>query len=73
MDFKSKYGIDDLVEFDEELKDGALSVGIIKQVKFRKTDSVNYIAEYNIEKVNGGASVFDVHDREIKGLFRRHG
>lgn len=52
MQFNSKYSIGDLLEFKSGGNDPENKIGFVTGVRFRKTDAVSYIADYEITLVN---------------------
>ncbi len=65
-EFKSKFGLNDLVEFD---KDGKMILGKIKEVHFWQSDAVNYAAGYKIERANG-EEIDTVSEQFVKKVYR---
>jgi len=68
--FNSKYNTGELVEFEcQHGGDSPPNYGFISSVKFRRTDSVNHTADYNICLVNSNEIASDVPESEIVRLF----
>lgn len=69
--FKSKYAIGDLVEFRETTRqDGKNLFGFVTSISFRKTDSVNYTADYDIEMVNTDTTCKGANESSIVRCFK---
>lgn len=72
MNFKSKYEIEDLVEYEAPVsQQGEPAFGFVTSVRFRKTDAVNFLAEYNIHRCNEDKIDEDIRESEIKAVYRK--
>lgn len=72
MNLKCKYEFDDLVEYDPPTaQESGYAYGFIRSVNFRKTDAVNYIAEYSIERCNSDRIDGEVRETEIRAVFKK--
>lgn len=68
-EFKSVYGLDELVAFDNEREDGDRSYGYVRQISFWKSDATNYAASYRIEEVNTKSIVSQVSEHQIQRAY----
>lgn len=66
--YEAKYKLGDLVEVKSS--EGPV-FGIIESISFRKTDAVNYIADYKIALVNltDSENKHFANDRDIVGVY----
>jgi len=71
MTFTAKYGVGQLVEYDCPEMDHEFAHGFVHAVRFRKSDAVNFCAEYMIKRCNEEKFDVDVREDQIKAQFNR--
>lgn len=64
MKFQSKFAVDDLVEYKQDRNDEKTRFGHIREVSFRRSDAVNFVATYVVECCNA-VGVDPTHDSGI--------
>ncbi len=69
--YKSKFGVDDVIEFRHNEGDIENAFGKITSVKFRRVDAVNHLAEYNVQLFNSDKVVEEIRDTEIVARFSK--
>lgn len=67
--FKSKFGLGDLIEAKSKKTDGPNIFGHVQTIAFRKSDAVNYTADYTIETVNGGETIASINEHDVVRMF----